>query len=902
MNDRLGPQAQRAYDVLRDRILTGRLASGTKLPSQAALSRELGVALMTVREGLGRLEREGMVVREHGRGTFVRGEEDWSRLERELEDSKERFRSTFEYAGIGIAHTALDGRWLLANQRLCDFYGYTRAELFERRFQELTHPDDLAADLGLLDRILAGEIPSYQLEKRYIRKDGAVVWGDLTVALVRDAAGAPRYVIATVQDITARKEAEGALREVEQALVESEERFRTIFNAAAIGINLCGVDGRIVQTNPRLQDILGYTSDELLGMRFQDITHPDDIAIDLALYDELLAGQRDHYQLEKRYVRKDGRNVWVHLTVSFLESGDGSKQYTTAMVEDITDRKHAEEVRAQLAAIVQSSDDAIIGKALDGAITSWNGGAQKLYGYSAEEVLGRPIQVLAPPDRPREIPEILERIARGESIDHYETVRRRKDGQEVDVSLTISPVKDASGTIIGASAIARDVTERKAFERQLAHQALHDALTGLPNRVLLRDRLEQAVFLTHRERPCTALLLMDLDGFKEVNDTLGHHCGDLLLRELATRLQQTLRETDTVARLGGDEFALILPKTDRAGAGEVAKKIQVMLNQPFVMEGQQLHVGASIGIALCPEHGDSASALLRRADVAMYRAKRGADDSGCAIYEPEKDEHGPGRLGLASELRHGIERDELMLHHQPIASMKTGRVEHVEALVRWNHPQRGLVPPSEFIPLAEETGLIRPITQWVLGTALRQCRLWYDRGLSIGVSVNLSTRNFLDSHLVDTVAKLIRTRAVSPNWLTVEITETTLIADPERAMAVLTGLHRLGVSISIDDFGTGYSSLAYLKQLPVDEVKIDRSFVMDMTSNDSDAVIVRSVIDLGHNLGLKVSAEGVEDQQTWDALSSMGCDMAQGYFLSRPLLGAELACWLSEHRTGLLAS
>jgi len=428
----------------------------------------------------------------------------------------------------------------------------------------------------------------------------------------------------------------------------------------------------------------------------------------------------------------------------------------------------------------------------------------------------------------------------------------------------------------------------------LAYQARHDALTDLPNRTLLHDRLRQA--LHHAPPPpggdsaSVALLLIDLDRFKEINDTFGHHCGDQLLRQVGARLCATLRATDTVARLGGDEFAVLLPVIDARGAGAVAGTLVRTLEEPFMLEGYSVSIGASIGIALAPEHGQDATTLLRRADVAMYTAKRATSDY--AIYIAAQDQYSPERLGLVGELRRAIEQDQLVLYYQPKVDLRTGRLDSVEALVRWQHPVRGIVLPDQFIPLAEHTGLITPLSHWVLTAALRQCRAWRDAGLGIRIAVNLSARLLQDEHLVDSIVELLQTWGVTPDLLQVEVTESAVMADPARALQILTRLHDMGIRIAIDDFGTGYSSLAYLKKLPADEIKIDKSFVRDMAVNADDVTIARSVIDLGHNLGLSVVAEGVEDRAVWDQLAEMGCDLAQGYYLSRPIPAAALASWV----------
>jgi diguanylate cyclase (GGDEF)-like protein len=436
----------------------------------------------------------------------------------------------------------------------------------------------------------------------------------------------------------------------------------------------------------------------------------------------------------------------------------------------------------------------------------------------------------------------------------------------------------------------------KALRRQAElnqHQALHDALTDLPNRTLFHDRVQQALTSARREHVPAAVMIMDLDRFKEVNDTLGHASGDELLKQVGVRLSRTLRESDTVARLGGDEFGVLLPKVlDAEAAVAVARKLRTTLEEPFTIHGLALQMEASIGIALFPDHGTDVQSLLQRADVAMYVAKE--HPAGCEVYTRERDDYSPDRLTLLTELRRAIDRGELVLHYQPKADLRTGDIHGVEALVRWNHPERGMIPPDEFIPAAQKTGVIGPLTMFVLDEALRQCRTWALQGMELCVAVNLTTRNLLDVHLPDTIGELLARWEVPARLLELEITESTILADPVRAMQILSRLDAMGIRLAIDDFGTGYSSLAYLKRLPVDELKIDKSFILGMEDSENDAVIVRSTIDLGRNLGLRVVAEGVESGKAWSRLSQLGCNVAQGYYLSRPVPAAQLTDWLLE--------
>jgi len=433
---------------------------------------------------------------------------------------------------------------------------------------------------------------------------------------------------------------------------------------------------------------------------------------------------------------------------------------------------------------------------------------------------------------------------------------------------------------------------------QLEIQATHDELTGLPNRSFLQRRLEQEAHIARESNIPAALLLLDLDRFKEVNDTLGHTVGDLLLQKIGQRLQNQLRPTDLIARLGGDEFAIVLPATDAAGAIYAARTLLGALDAPTLVDDHAFSIGGSIGIALTPEHGDDVTTLLRCADVAMYVAKR--SQSGLAEYTPEVDKHSPRKLALMSELRQAIADDGLLIHYQPKVSFSLGRMVGVEALVRWPHPVLGLIPPDDFIPLAERTGLIGPLTRWVLERAVHQCRDWEQVGLHMNVAVNLSTHTLYDPQLLSTVTDLLQKYEVAPSQLTLEITESMLMEEPERAHVVLADLRALGLSISIDDFGTGYSSLIYLKRLTIDEVKIDKAFVfgLGVDADPADAAIVRAVVAMARPLQCEVVAEGVETVETLTFLQELGCDLAQGYYFSRPLPATALEQWARTTRWG----
>ncbi|HEX9992254.1 MAG TPA: EAL domain-containing protein [Acidimicrobiales bacterium] len=425
------------------------------------------------------------------------------------------------------------------------------------------------------------------------------------------------------------------------------------------------------------------------------------------------------------------------------------------------------------------------------------------------------------------------------------------------------------------------------------HQALHDHLTGLPNRELFGVRTGEAIAEARRTGRSVAVMLLDLDRFKEINDTLGHHFGDTLLEQVSTRLLGLLSPADTIARLGGDEFAILLTTIDDVSSVRTtAERVLESLTTPFHHQELALEVGVSIGIALYPDHGAESQLLLQRADVAMYAAKQA--QCGYDIYAPERDQYSPRRLALVGELRSAVDNEELDVYYQPVADLRLGVVTAVEALVRWNHPRHGFLPPDEFVMVAERTGLIRSLSLFVIRRSLAQCKRWEEDGLKLALSVNLSARSLLDGHLPDDVATLVEESGVEPSRLTLEITESSFMSDSTRTHGVLTRLSDMGVQLAIDDFGTGYSSLSYLRRLPVDEIKIDRSFVTNMLVSENDSVIVHSIIDLARNLGLTVTAEGVEHREAWDQLAGLGCHRAQGYYLSRPQPVARLGQWLSQ--------
>ena len=538
---------------------------------------------------------------------------------------------------------------------------------------------------------------------------------------------------------------------------------------------------------------------------------------------------------------------------------------------------------ARLAAIVESSRDAIIGVGLDGAIVSWNTGAERLFGYPAGDMIGRGLEVLWPSEQAADHRELVSWIAAGSPVDDFETVSQCRDGRRLDVALTLSPTHDGAGTLTSASVIMRDISERKQLEAQLTRQAFHDALTGLANRALFRDRVQHALAGASRHPTGVGVLFLDLDGFKTVNDSLGHASGDHLLLAVSQRLLSCVRPGDTVARLGGDEFAVLVDEASESVATAAATRILTALDEPVTIDGRAVGVSASIGVVL-GDIGDDADELLKRADTAMYAAKA-AGKCRYMTFEPHMHDRALERLEISTELQLALQRDELVLHYQPIVHLSDGSIHGVEALVRWQHPVRGLVPPGSFIPVAEESGLIESIGRWVLDRACQQARRWQADGRRpCAVSVNLSGRHLQNPAVVDDVRTALEGSGLDPALVTLEVTESILMTDTAESHDRLRALKDLGVRISIDDFGTGYSSLSYLRRFPVDVLKIDKSFVNDLRNRSDDSyAFVRAIVQLGQTLRLKTVAEGIEHEEQRDALRDIGCDYGQGYLFARPL-------------------
>ena len=670
-------------------------------------------------------------------------------------------------------------------------------------------------------------------------------------------------------------------------LEESETRYRHILEQAPIGIVTNNIEGHFIKVNEAFCRMLGYSKEELEALTFQDVTHPDDKTLSFAERRKLLDGEIDSYQLKKRYFHKDGHVVWGQLTSS-LEKDIQGDPFFIAQVEDITERKLYEDELRLAASVYQNSSEGMLITDTDSKIVAINPAFTELTGYNKEEVVGKTPKILQSGRQSKEFYDEMWKQLKNQGLWEGELWNRRKDGSIYAEYLNINAEIDADGKIHRYVGLFSDITDKKEKDELIWKQASFDALTGLPNRRLFHDRLEQETKMSLRSGLSLGLLFIDLDRFKEVNDTLGHAKGDALLVETTKRIRNCVRETDTVARLGGDEFTVIVPAyTEVINLDRIVQNILHELSSPFELgDGDQGHVSASIGISLFPEDTDKVDDLLRYVDQAMYEAKLLGRN--CSSYfKSSMQAKALEKMSLTNELRVALSKNELEVYFQPIVDCKTGKINKAEALLRWKHPTRGMINPATFIPLAEDSGLILEIGEWVFMEAINTIELWlHETGKLIQVSVNKSPVQFVRAERHPWLDRLASSRL--PNGcITVEITEGLLITDSARVRGELLSFLKQGIEVSIDDFGTGFSSLSYLNQFDIDYLKIDISFIQSIVENESNRALTEAIIVMAHKLGIKTIAEGVETEAQRDVLIQFGCDYIQGFLYSKPVTATE---------------
>ncbi|MFG1478102.1 EAL domain-containing protein [Xanthobacter sp. V4C-4] len=795
---------------------------------------------------------------------------------RALSQAEIRFRATFEQAAVGIAYVSLDDSFLRVNQTLCTLLGYTSAELEGRPYGTVRHPDDMADDCDLQQSLLSGRVSNTRTEKRHVRKDGAVLWLACTTSLARDSSGAPSYFITIVQDMSER-------RAQETALSESRERFELAVSSTEEGVWDWRRTGPGLYLSPRCYALLGLPADDGIDLTrlWCELLHGDDRPTFRNAWRGLRDGN-DLFEVDARIRHGDGSYHDFHLRGYARRNPDGTVVRVVGMLADVTEHKRTERHLRLAAAVFVSSHEGLVVTDLVGSISAVNPSFTRITGYQEAEVLGKNMHVMRSGRHDAYFYQQMWHAIRDNGSWQGEIWNRRKNGEVFLQQLVISTVYDAAGAPQAFIGAFHDITAIKRSEFELDHIAHYDLLTDLPNRTLLASLLEHAV---NRVGNHCAVLCVDLDRFKTVNESYGHVAGDQMLQMSAARMHGVLTANATLGRYGADEFLVILE--DLKGpedAASTATSIIAALAAPYVFpDGQEVYVGASVGISLCPEDADTAQKLVQHANSALFEAKNNGRGT-YSFYTQELTQSAKARIEMEAELRRALARQEFELHYQPCVNLATGHIHGVEALVRWRHPTRGLVPPDRFIPFAEETGLIVPLGDWVLEEACRQMTKWIAAGIICDyVSVNLSPRQFSREAVCDRISEVLRLTGLPPERLEVEITEGMLFEARAAAEQKCQTLAQMGVRIALDDFGTGYSSLGYLKRFPISKLKIDRSFVRDLPRSVADGEITVAIIAVAKALGMAVVAEGIETQEQYSFLRDRNCDLGQGFLFSRPL-------------------
>lgn len=810
--------------------------------------------------------------------------------EEALHLSEEHFRQVLADAPIGMGLLDPEGRWVTVNRALCEITGRSEADLLGRSFSDITHPDDLDEDPAEFKRLLAGEIRTHSRRKRYVRPSGDVVWVQTHRSVLFDPNGNPQNIIGQVEDITDRVRAEADLR-------ISEDRLRRLAEGAKDFVVFryrYGPQPGFEYVSPGVEELTGYTAQEFYDDPFLTyrVIHPDDVPI-LEKVRDPDSGARGPQTL--RAIHRDGHLLYTEQRSVPIYDNDGHRTGFDAMVTDVTARTEAEQLvesrERHFRSLVQNSSDMVFIADANGVMLEATPSVERVLGYTPEDLIGRSrFDFFHPDDLELAISKFAADAANPGPPAPVELRVRDAAGAWRWLECTATNLlddPDVGGMVLNA----RDVSERRELHEQLYRRANHDELTGLVNWRRFMEFVGQRTQYGSSEQSW-GVLVLGLNRFGAINDTLGYQFGDRLLQEVAARLTASAGPDTVVARGGGKRFALLFPASGHESLVTTTETVLSLFEEPFSVEGQPVQIDATGGAALYPSDGGDPELLLRRAEVARRRAR--ATGAQFHRYATGLVAPGASQIRFLGQLREAIDFSQLFLHYQPKVDVTTRAIHGVEALVRWQHPHEGWVNPAQFIPLAEESGLIRPLTRWVVGTALDHLQRWRAEGLHLPIAINVTARNLQDPTFVDTVAAAIAERGARASDLCLEITERSVMTDPVAAAETCRRLSHLGVRISLDDFGTGQSALAYLVSLPIDEIKIDRTFVMGLGSQPESRAIVRAIIALAADLGKDVIAEGVEDAATADLLVSLGCSSMQGFLYSRPVPVDAIQPWLQR--------
>ncbi len=756
---------------------------------------------------------------------------------------------------------------------------------FQRDFFSILHPEDIGeVKAKILHHKELGSV-SFELQYRVVLGDGQLKWlKEFVVNRVSD--NDDRLYIGYIVDITQQAELELQLR-------ENEERHKLLVEESLNGSYIVE-DGKWAYINPKFAEIFGYSTEELLQEPVDKVVHIEDLSLVLTNLNRRLKGEVRSIQYKFRGVKKDGSFITVEVLGNRYQSNDKVAIFGTLV--DITDASKSTEKLRMAEKVFENTIEGIVVTDKDATIQWVNPAFTAITGYSSHEAIGKNPRILRSEKHAREFYTQMWDSLINHGKWQGEIWNRRKNGETYPEWLTISAICDEEGNTIQYVSVFNDISERIKREEHIKYQAYHDALTKLPNRYLLYDRLNMNISHAHRNQEKLAVMLLDLDRFKRINDTMGHPAGDMLLQEVALRLRDSLREGDTVSRLGGDEFCIIVEDIKHVeNTLKVAQKIFKALSKPFLLRDHELYITTSIGVSIYPNDGADVDSLIKNADTAMYEAKAQGRNS-VRLYTSSMNDEALKRLAIENEIIKGLEKEEFVVYYQPQLCLRTNKITGAEALIRWQHPELGFLLPGKFIHIAEETGLVELLGNWVLSTACRQNKLWQEKGhTAINISVNISAMQFQQKSLIKSVNVALQKSGLAAGYLDLEITESSAIQDQDFAIMLLKELKKNGLQISMDDFGTGYSSLALLNKLPIDRLKIDRSFISNIGNDVEKQAIVSAIIAMAKSLGLTVVAEGVETQEQLEYLKEHHCDEIQGYLISTPVKAEDFEALLIKY-------
>ena len=793
-------------------------------------------------------------------------------------------------AGVGI-YIVQHGKFVYVSDLYQKFTGYMDTELLSTHSLKNIHPDD--RENVRMQAIKCLKKESFEpYEYRFVHKNNDVRWILETVTPI--SCNGERAVLGSFMDITERKRMEEALR-------QSEKKYRSIMENATDMIYMTDAIGCFTFFNPTAVKLTGYKEIDLIGKHFSELIAPDGRAEAVRFYSIQFVKKTPDTYYEGPLLTRDKRVIWVGQHVQLIID-DRQIVGFRAIARDITERKRMEEALRQseekYRSILENIQEGYFEVDLAGNFTFVNDSMSRITGCSREELAGTNYRQFSDEENSKIVFQAFNRVFKtGEPSGGFDWLMIRKDGSKRYIEASASLQKDSSDKPIGFKGVIRDITERKRMEQELSHMATHDALTGLPNRLMFSQLLNHAILSSQRNKKQLAVLFVDLDRFKIINDSLGHEAGDQLLQEIARRFRQSLRSVDVIARLGGDEFIIFIEDFNELNqVATLAQKILAAAIKPIVLMGEECRVTASLGISIYPANGEDEQTLIKNADVAMYFAKEEGKNN-YQFYSDNIHSTANERLSIETNLRLALERKEFSLKYQARLDFETGTITGVEALLRWDNPYLGCVTPTQFIPVAEETELIVPIGRWVMKTACAQNVAWQNQSLPpVCMAVNLSLCQLMDDNLLEDIKVILKESGMAPNLLELEITESMVMNNPTRLIAVLTKIKELGLRLAIDDFGTGYSSLAQIKHFPIDTLKVDRSFIRNLTQDSDDKAITEAIITMGKTLSLTVVAEGVETKEQEDFLREHICDEMQGFYFSKPIGPDHFADLLRKHK------